>query len=218
MADDHDLIRQGLRRILSFQEDMIVIGEAENGEKILELLKHNKPDVVLLDFNMPLLNGIDVLKKIKMQDNSIKVIMLTIENEKKIIYDAIQFGADGYLLKESVGAEIVEAIRTVCQGEKYIDKALVSVFFMDIAGQDKGQKTQNSILDILSKREIEALIYISKGLSNKEIGVKLYISEKTVKNYITNLYKKLKVSDRVQAAVTAIENDIENYYNDRYTQ
>lgn len=218
VADDHELIIQGLKRIISFQEDMIIIGEANNGEEVLDLLKINKPDVVLLDFNMPLINGIDVLKDIKILDSSIKVIMLTIESDKKTVYEAIRSGADGYLLKESVGAEIVEAIRTVCEGNKYINKDLVSLFFMNIANQSQGEKNDDSILDGLSKRELEALMYISRGLSNKEIGQKLYISEKTVKNYITNLYRKINVSDRVQAAIMAKDNDIEIYYKSKFLQ
>ncbi|NSW89704.1 MAG: response regulator transcription factor [Firmicutes bacterium] len=215
IADDHDLIRQGLRRIISFEEDMDIVGEAINGVKVLDMLGFTAPDVVLLDLNMPLMNGIETLKKIKEKEHgdTVKVIMLTVENDKKIIYEAINIGADGYILKDSVGAEIVEAIRTVYQGEKYIDKSLVSIFFQDIKGKNKKEA---NILDNLSKREIEVLMNISRGLSNKEIGGKLYISEKTVKNYATNIYRKINASDRVQAAITAIENDIEDYYKLKY--
>jgi len=215
IADDHDLIRQGLRRIISFEEDMDIVGEAINGVKVLDMLGFTAPDVVLLDLNMPLMNGIETLKKIKEKEHgdTIKVIMLTVENDKKTIYEAINIGADGYILKDSVGAEIVEAIRTVYQGEKYIDKSLVSIFFQDIKGKNKKEA---NILDNLSKREIEVLMNISRGLSNKEIGGQLYISEKTVKNYATNIYRKINASDRVQAAITAIENDIEDYYKSKY--
>jgi two-component system response regulator DegU len=209
IADDHDIIRQGLKRIISFEEDLIIVSEAENGEKTLEMLKLFEPDVLLLDFNMPLLNGIEVLKIIKGQDSNLKVIMLTVENDRKTLHQAIDIGADGYLLKDSAGTEIVNAIKTVFNGEKYIDKSLVSLLFLDIKSNNKNI---DSILDNLSKREIEVLIEISKGLSNKEIGEGLYLSEKTVKNYATNLFRKINVSDRVQAAILALNNNIVDYY------
>lgn len=210
IADDHEIIRQGLKRIIGFEKDMKIIGEAENGKKVLEILKYTRSDViVLLDLNMPLMDGIETLKKIRaVQKDNIKVIMLTIEDDRKTIYEAINIGADGYILKGSMGTEIIEAIRAVYQGDKYIDRSIVSIFFQDIKGKNK---KGNNILDGLSKREIEVLVEISRGLSNKEIGEKLFISEKTVKNYATNLYKKINVNDRVQATILAIENDIENF-------
>ena len=215
IADDHDLIRQGLRRVIGFEKDMEIAGEATNGIKLLDMLGLIMPDVLLLDLNMPLMNGIETLKKIKERGNGddIKFNMINVENDKKIIYEAINIGADGYILKDSVGVEIVEAIRTVYRGEKYIDKSLVSVFFQDIKGKDKKEA---NILDSLSRREIEVLMNISIGLSNKEIGAKLYLSEKTVKNYTTNIYRKINASDRVRAAIIAIENNIEDYYKSKY--
>lgn len=177
IADDHDIIRQGLRRIIDFEKDMDIVGEAENGEKVLDILKHTDSNViVLLDLNMPVMNGIEALRKVKEQkNNNTKVIMLTIENDRKTIYEAIHIGADGYILKGSMGTDIIEAIRIVQKGEKYIDKSLVTMFFQDIKGKNK---RETCILDELSKREIDVLMYISKGLSNKEIGKKLFILEK----------------------------------------
>jgi two-component system, NarL family, response regulator DegU len=213
ITDDHDLIRQGLKRIIGFEEDFAIVGEAENGDKALKLLNTFKPDVILLDLNMPLMNGIETLKRIKEQWNFIKVIMLTIENDRKTIHEAIDIGADGYMLKDSAGTEIVSAIRMVYAGEKYIDKSLVSLLFSDL--RNKFVKTV-SVLDNLSKRETEVLINIARGLSNKEIGESLFISEKTVKNYATNLFRKINVNDRVQATILALENDIEDYYKSKF--
>lgn len=215
IADDHAIIREGLKRIISFEEDIEIVGEAEDGEKVISLLQRIAPDVVLLDCNMPVKNGIEVLKFIKTDNEAIKVIMLTIENDRNTIHAAIDIGADGYVLKDSAGTEIVNAIRMVYKGEKYIDKSLVSMLFLDIKSKDK---KPNSTLDKLSKREIEVLINISKGLSNKEIGEKLYLSEKTVKNYATNLFRKIDVEDRVQATIFAIENRIEECYKKRYSE
>lgn len=209
IADDHDIVRQGLRRIISFEDDMTIAFDAKNGEEALKLLTKHQIDVVLLDCNMPIMNGIQVLKSIGDQGVNTKVIMLTVENDRKTINTAIEIGADGYMLKDSAGTEIVNAIRLVYNGEKYIDKSLVSILFSHI--KIKEEKTL-SILDNLSKREVEVLIKISKGLSNKEIGQQLYLSEKTVKNYATNLFKKINVSDRVQATILALQNNIEEYY------
>jgi len=213
IADDHDIIRQGLKRILSFEEDMDIVAEAENGEEALKFLKLHKLDVILLDCNMPVMNGIQVLGSVKEQGDKIKVIMLTIENDRKTLHTAIDIGADGYMLKDSAGTEIVDAIRIVHKGEKYIDKSLVSLLFSDIKIK---MKREPSILDKLSRREVEVLIKISKGLSNKEIGEQLFLSERTVKNYATNLFRKINVEDRVRATILAIENNIEDYYTIKY--
>lgn len=209
IADDHDIIRQGLKRVISFEEDMDIVAEAENGEKALKLLKHHDLDVVLLDCNMPVVNGIEVLKNIKENMERIKVIMITVENDRKTIHTAINIGADGYILKDSAATEVVNAIKTVHGGEKYIDKSLVAMLFSGITVQTN---KEHSPLAELSKREIEVLIKISKGFSNKEIGEQLYLSEKTVKNYATNIFRKINVEDRVRATIFALENNAENYY------
>jgi len=178
IADDHDLIRQGLKRILSFEEDIAMVAEAENGEKVLNMLKLYKPDVLLLDMKMPFMNGLEVLQRVKDELRAIKIIMLTVENDRTLILDAINKGADGYVLKDSAGTEIVEAIKTVYGGDKYIDKSLVSVLFSGFKGNDKKEQC---ILDSLTKREIEVLLYISKGLSNKDIGEHLFFIRKNCK-------------------------------------
>lgn len=210
IADDHDIIRQGLRTIISLQEGFNICGEAENGEKVLSLVKSTTPDVVLLDINMPIVSGIEVLKRVK-DETDARVIMLTIENDRRTIRTAIDVGADGYVLKDRAGTEIINAIKTVWEGEKYIDKTLVSLLFSDIKGRGRGEE---GLFDRLTKRELEVLYYISKGLSNKEIGNKLYLTEKTVKNYATNLFRKINVDDRVQATIYAIENNIEDHIDE----
>lgn len=212
IADDHDLIRQGLKRIIEFEDDIVITGEADNGEKVLTMLKKYNPDVLLLDRNMPKMDGIEVLKKVKGDNRGTKVIMLTVEKSAKTIDEAIEIGADGYLLKESAGTDIVDAIRAVHQGEKYIDRSLVSLLFSGIKSKSK----KSSGLDMLSQREVEVLLKISKGFSNKEIGDQLYLSEKTVKNYATNLFRKINAHDRVHATIFAIENGIEEYYNKKF--
>jgi two-component system response regulator DegU len=213
IVDDHDLIREGLKRIISYEKDMRIVGEADNGEKGLEMIKLYNPDVLLLDVNMPLMDGIKVLQKIRSEAIDIKVIMLTIENQRQTIHEAINNGIDGYVLKESAGAEIIDAIKTVLRGEKYLDKSLVATLFSDI--KSSNIKTV-SVLDSLSKRELEVLLKISKGFSNKEVGELLFLSEKTVKNYATSIFIKINAHDRVQATIIALENHIEDYYKSRF--
>lgn len=213
IADDHALIREGLEKIIGLEENMEVVFKAKDGKEAFEFIEKNKIDIALLDINMPNLSGLDVLKKLKEENIDLKTIILTVESDKKTLFDAIDIGADGYILKDSAANEIVDAIKTVFSGEKYIDKSLVSIMFSGI--KSKGDK-KISIFTNLSRREIEVLLKISQGLSNKEIGEQLFLSEKTVKNYITNIFDKLGVHDRVQAAILAIENNIEKYYKNKF--
>lgn len=217
VVDDHDLIREGLNRIISFEEDLLIVGQFKNGEEMLNSLKEDIPDVVLLDINMPIKNGLDTLKILKKIYSNIKVVMLTVENDRKTIMEAIDIGADAYILKESAGTEIVRAIRSVYIGEKYIDNSLIKVIFLDIKKSSnnmiKNKEMKN--LGSLTNRELNILYEISKGLKNKEIADKLFLSEKTVKNYITSIFKKIEVDDRVQATIYAIRNNIEEFYKNK---
>lgn len=217
VVDDHDLIREGLNRIISFEDDLLIVGQFKNGEELLNSLKEDIPDVVLLDINMPIKNGLDTLKILKKIYSNIKIVMLTVENDRKTIMEAIDIGADAYILKESAGTEIVRAIRSVYIGEKYIDNSLIKAIFLDIKKSNnniiKNKETEN--LKSLTNRELSILYEISKGLKNKEIADKLFISEKTVKNYITSIFKKIEVDDRVQATIYAIRNNIEEFYENK---
>ena len=215
VVDDHDLIREGLNRIISFEEDLIIIGEFSNGEELLNNIEINVPDVVLLYINMPIKNGLDTLRALKKLHTDIKVVMLTVENDKNTIMEAIDLGADAYILKESAGAEVVTAIRAVFLGDKYIDKALIKVMFSDFRSGTSSMKKENKVLNSLTNRELSILYEISRGLKNKEIADKLFLSEKTVKNYITSMFKKIGVEDRVQATIYAIRNNIDSFYNDK---
>lgn len=212
VVDDHDLIREGLNRIISFEEDLSIIGEYSNGDELLNNINNKLPNVVLLDINMPIKNGLETLKILKSSYKDIKVVMLTVENDKKTIMEAIDIGADAYILKESAGAEVVTAIRTVFLGEKYIDKSLVKVIFSDFKKGGEFKNKEKEVLDLLTNRELNILFEISRGLKNKEIAEKLFLSEKTIKNYITSIFKKIGVEDRVQATIYAIRNNIDEVY------
>lgn len=215
IADDHALIREGLKRIISYEEDMRVVAEADNGEAVLDLLLSHRPEILLLDVNLPKLNGIGVLQRVREEGLDVRIIMLTIENQRQIINEAINIGVDGYVLKDSAGEEIIDAIHVVISGEKYIDKSLVATLFTEVRSKTY---IPNSIFDAMSKRELEILYRMSRGFSNKDIGTELFISEKTVKNYATKIFEKLGAKDRVQATIAAIENHIDVYYDKKYGQ
>ena len=204
LADDHILMREGIRQLLEFDGSIEVVEEANDGDECLEKLKRSKPDVLLLDINMPKKNGIEVLEEIKKQKINIKVLILTVHNEVEYLLKAVDIGVDGYILKDSESAELKKAINAVMNGESYIQPKLIPALNNRLVARDVDKEK----LESLTKREIEVLILVANGMFNKEIAIKLNISERTVKNHISNIFKKLDVSDRTQAAVFAIKNDI----------
>ena len=204
ITDDHSLIREGIRQLLEFDGSIEVIGEASNGVECLEKLKILSPDVLLLDINMPEMNGIDVLKQLKETESDVKVLILTVHNELEYLLKAIDIGVDGYILKDSESSELKKAIDIICKGENYIQPSLIPALNNQLANRD----IDRDKIDLLTSREYEVLIQVANGMSNKEIATNLNISERTVKNHISNIFKKIDVSDRTQAAVFAIKNNI----------
>ena len=204
ITDDHSLIREGIRQLLEFDGSIEVIGEASNGVECLEKLEVLSPDVLLLDINMPEMNGIDVLKQLKETESDVKVLILTVHNELEYLLKAIDIGVDGYILKDSESSELKKAIDIICKGENYIQPSLIPALNNQLANRD----IDKDKIDLLTSREYEVLIQVANGMSNKEIATNLNISERTVKNPISNIFKKIDVSDRTQAAVFAIKNDI----------
>lgn len=204
ITDDHAMIREGIKRLLEFDGDIKVIAEAGDGEECLELLKEMNPDVLLLDINMPKKNGIEVLEKLREDKNPLKVLMLTVHNEVEYLVKAVDIGVNGYILKDSESAELKKAIETVINGENYIQPSLIPMLNARLVSRD----TDKDKIEQLTKRELEVLIKVANGMFNKEIAISLDISERTVKNHISNIFKKIQVSDRTQAAVFAIRNDI----------
>lgn len=211
LADDHELIREGIKRLLELDDNMKVVGEANNGEEVIGAVKVLKPDCVILDINMPIKSGIEVLEEIKKIDPSIKVIMLTINDDRKSLLNALEIGADGYLLKDSDPENLPIAINKILSGESYVDKRLVK-YLVDI--YRKTHNTREDVFSQLTDREREVLLAVSQGLTNSEISEKLFISEKTVKNYMTSIYKKIDVNNRVKAALFAIKHNLNEYLHD----
>ena len=205
IADDHMMIREGLKQLLELDGTMKVIAEANDGEECLNLLnKKIHPDILLLDINMPKKNGIEVLEYIKQNKIPVKVLILTVHNEVEYLLKAVDIGIDGYLLKDSSYDELKEAIDVVISGNTYIQPSLLPALneSMEDYALDKEK------IECLTKRELDVLRLISEGCSNKKISDELTISERTVKNHISHIFRKIDVEDRSQAAVFAIRNKI----------
>lgn len=204
IADDHSMIREGLKNLLELDGDIQVIAEAVDGEDCLEKLQLVKPDVLLLDINMPKKNGLEVLKSLKSRRSKLKVLVLTVHNETEYLMKAVDIGVNGYVLKDSESAELKKAIFTVADGETYIQPSLIPALNAKMIETNKDAEKIKS----LTKRELDILKLLAVGMFNKEVGKRLEISERTVKNHVSNIFKKLGVTDRTQAAVFAIRNNL----------
>lgn len=205
IADDHSMVREGIKQLLELDGDIVVVAEASNGKQCLELLDENRTDVLLLDINMPDMNGLQVLKHLREEKKRVKVLILTIHNEIEYLVKAVEIGVDGYVLKDSNSSVLKKAIYSVYDGETFIQPELAPLLKVKL---DERNTINNNISDLLTKREVEVLKLIAEGLFNKEIAFNLAISEKTVKNHVSNIFRKINVSDRTQAAVYAIKNNL----------
>ncbi|MCY6483432.1 response regulator transcription factor [Clostridium aestuarii] len=201
IADDDRLITDSLNLILEFEEDFEVVGIAANGEEAVKLCKKYCPDIVLMDVRMPVLDGVLATREIKSEQQNIKIIILTTFKDDEYISAAIKNGAEGYILKNQSSDSIIESIRTVYNGNGVFQSEVLSSI-MSMIKNDK--KNLNKIK--LSEREFGILTLIGEGLSNKEISQKLYLSEGTVRNYVTNLLEKLQLRDRTQLAIYYLKN------------
>lgn len=204
LADDHSMIREGIRQLLELMGEIQVVGEAADGLECLSLLKKVRPDILLLDINMPNMNGLQVLEKIRKSKMPIKVLVLTVHNEVEYLMKSLDFGVEGYLLKDAGSAELKKAIFSVYNNEKYIQPELTPMLNQKLIEKESDLDKIHS----LTKREMQILKLIAEGLFNKEIGDRLNISERTVKNHVFNLFKKIGAADRTQAAVFAIRNNV----------
>ena len=204
IADDHSMVREGLKSLLELEGDIEVIAEAVDGLDCLEKLGEHKPDVLLLYINMQNMNGLDVLKELKARKSKIKVLMLTVHNETEYLMRAVDIGINGYVLKDSESAELKRAIFAVVDGETYIQPDLIPALNAKRIERNKDEEK----IEELTRRELEVLKLLAVGMYNKEIAEKLEISERTVKNHVSNIFKKLEVTDRTQAAVFAIRNNL----------
>lgn len=204
IADDHSMIREGLKQLLELEGDFEVIEEACDGIDCIEKLQKMVPDILLLDINMPNMNGLEVLQKIKEKKIKVKVLVLTVHNEVEYLLKAVDIGVNGYLLKDSESAELKKAIFSVMSGEDYIQPSLIPVLNAKMIDRNNDSEK----IEKLTRRELEVLKLLAVGMYNRDVAAKLNISERTVKNHVSNIFKKIDVTDRTQAAVFAIRNNL----------
>lgn len=201
IIDDHKMIREGLQQLLELDGEISVIGQAGDGYDGLSLIESTNPDVILLDINMPNMNGLEMLTELKKIKPDSRVLILTIHNEIDYLVKAIELGVNGYILKDSECSTLKKAIFTVYEGSTYIQSSLTPLI------REKSEEQKN-IFNTLTARELDVLRLLSSGMLNRDIANVLDISEKTVKNHVSNILKKLDVNDRTQAAVMAVKNNI----------
>ena len=206
IADNHSIFREGLKSILESDGSLEVIAEAKDGEDCLEVLKKENPELLLLDIKMPKQTGFQVLDSMKKNGNTTPVLILTASNEIEYLMHALDIGVDGYLLKDCDSKELKKAIFTILDGKTYIQPNLIPM----LNQKTKSRKEDSIKIESLTERETEVLKLVSNGMYNKEIAEKLQISERTVKNHLFNIFKKIDVTDRTQAALFAIRNHMIN--------
>jgi DNA-binding NarL/FixJ family response regulator len=207
LVDDQSLFREGLHTLLSGRSDLEVVGEAGNGVEALEVAAAVKPDVVLMDLRMPVLDGVAATRLLRQELPDSRVIVLTTFEDDESVFDALRAGAAGYLLKDVSSATLVEAIRAAARGESFLEPSIttkVVAEFKRMADPSAAAESQ-PLIEPLSEREVEILALVATGASNKEIAGQLFIAEGTVKNHLTHILGKLGVRDRTQAALKARE-------------
>jgi DNA-binding NarL/FixJ family response regulator len=205
LVDDHKLIREGVKLLIDKQPDMRVIAEAGDGVECLSMLRKYSPDIVILDINMPEMDGLKTLKNIfRKRTKRPKVLMLTVHNEIDYLLPAFEMGVDGYLCKDCDSTVLMRAIHTIQSGERFIEPSLIPLLNSKLITKDIDREKIKS----LSDRELEVLKLVAVGNLNRDVGKMLDISERTVKNHLANIYKKIDCNDRTQAAVFCIRNGI----------
>ncbi|WP_438348837.1 response regulator [Paenibacillus sp. FA6] len=220
LVDDHQLFREGLKRILNMEDDMEVIGECSDGVHVLEFCNETQPDVVLMDINMPEENGVEATEKLRELFPDIRVIILSIHDDESYVFETLRKGANGYLLKDMEAESLINAIRSVHQGHAFIHPKVTGKLIQQLRRMtfvnEAGAMNQKSVMEAgvkfvggednpLTRREAEVLRLMAEGKSNKMIAEYLFISEKTVKNHVSSVLQKMEVDDRTQAVINAIK-------------
>ena len=202
LADDHAIFRDGLRAILDRQKDIVVVGEAGDGVEAVKKAAELAPDIVLMDINMPVMDGVRASRLITAQDQRVGIIILTMYREDEYVFEAIKAGARGYVVKDARAREVLKAIRAVHRGEALIDPAVATKLLEEFRHLAEG-RSRKELFD-LNEQETEILRLVAQGASNKEIAAALFLSEQTIKNKLSIVFQKLHVNNRAEAAASAI--------------
>ncbi|MCZ0756891.1 response regulator [Anoxybacillus sp. J5B_2022] len=214
IIDDHRLFREGVKRILQFEEQFEVVAEGADGSEALALVEKYRPDIVIMDINMPHTNGVEATRQLIDTYPNTKVVVLSIHDDENYVMHSLKSGASGYLLKDMDADTLVEAVKVVADGGSYLHPRVTHNLIKEYrriasGGSEKEEPAKREVclpLHLLTRRECEVLQLLADGKSNRGIGEALFISEKTVKNHVSNILQKLNVSDRTQAVVVAIKN------------
>jgi DNA-binding NarL/FixJ family response regulator len=205
IADDHALFREGLKRILSLEKDILVVGEAVRGDEVIKVVERSNPDVLLLDLKMPKGDVVQTLLDVTARNPDAKVLILTAFSEEEDILNSAKGGARGYVLKGVSSTTLLQAIKTVQRGGIWVDKEIPGADMFEEITRSRSSRSDGALINesmkSLTKREMEILRLVAEGLTNEEIGKKVFISEKTVKTHLTNIFDKLKVNNRFKAAL-----------------
>jgi DNA-binding NarL/FixJ family response regulator len=207
LADDHPIVRDGLRKLLTLEEDIEVVGEASDGREVVQVVQDTRPDVLILDLRMPYMDGLATLQALQQLERKVRVIVLTASEDKNEFVQAMKLGCSGIVLKQTAPELIVKSIRKVHSGEIWLDShttAAVMRQFASPAEMLSGTPTKGRERSPLSQREREIVGLVAQGYKNREMAEKMFISEQTVKNHLHNIFDKLGVSDRLELALYAI--------------
>ena len=204
IVDDQALFREALHTLLSIPPDIEVVGEAGDGQEALRLVEQQRPDVVLMDLQMPVMDGVAATRRIQAEHPATHVIVLTTFDDDDYVFEGLRAGAIGYLLKDVSGEKLVEAIRSAARGETFLQPSIAAKVVAEFARHSSPHASQ-ALIESLTNREVDILRLLSEGLNNREIADQLVITEGTVKNHVTNILGKLGVRDRTQAALKARE-------------
>lgn len=209
LVDDQPLFREGLRTLLSVHTDFEVVGEAGDGAEAIRLAGSLLPSVVLMDLQMPVLDGVAATRRLREYQPACRVIVLTTFDDDEMVFDGLRAGAVGYLLKDAPSEKLAEAIRVAARGETFLQPSVAAKVVAEFARLSrKTLGPPDSVIEPLSERELEILRLIARGASNREIATTLFLAEGTVKNHVTNILGKLEVRDRTQAALKAMESGL----------
>ncbi len=204
LVDDQALFREALHILLSVQEGIEVVGEAGDGEEALRMIAHSEPDVVLMDLQMPVLDGVAATRRVLVEHPDVRVIVLTTFDDDEYVFEGLRAGAIGYLLKDAPAQKLVEAIQSAARGETFLQPSIAAKVVAEFNRQGR-RPSPSPLVEPLTSREMDILRLLSEGLNNHEIADQLVITEGTVKNHVTNILGKLGVRDRTQAALRAHE-------------
>lgn len=207
LADDHSLFREGLRSLLEEQDDIKIVGEAEDGLETIRLAQQLKPTVILMDINMPVVDGVEATRMILKEDSSMGIVILTMYPQDEYVFQALKAGAKAYLLKDTPSKKLLNVIRTVHSGEAVMDVELTTRLlgeFRRMANKEEESPTFQTLTD----QELRILTMVAEGASNKDIATDLALSERTIKNYMSLIFQKLQVNNRTEAAIRAMRDGL----------